>query len=175
MLAAIVIITAVRSTFLFLQSVESNRIVLRITADLQARPSATSSTPTMRASPAKTPGRLMSRLTNDVGFIQQAVQSSMNTLVRDSLSVVALLGSMLYLDWLISLIVLGVYPLAIVPIATIARRIRKTSTQAQNELGSMTSLLAEKLGAPVSSRPSASKTMRLPGSRAASSRCSVTA
>jgi subfamily B ATP-binding cassette protein MsbA len=71
----------------------------------------------------------------------------MNSIMRDTLSVVALVGSMFYLDWLISLVVLGVYPFAVVPIVTIARRVRRNSTRTQAELGGMTSLLAEKLGA----------------------------
>ena len=89
----------------------------------------------------------MSKLTNDIQFIQQATLASMNSVMRDSLSVVALVGSMLYLDWMISLVVLGVYPFAAVPIAAIARRVRRNSTRTQAELGGMTSLLAEKLGA----------------------------
>jgi subfamily B ATP-binding cassette protein MsbA len=48
---------------------------------------------------------------------------------------------------MISLVVLGVYPFAAVPIATIARRVRRNSTRTQAELGGMTSLLAEHLGA----------------------------
>ena len=45
----------------------------------------------------------MSRLTNDVGFIQTAAQAALNTVVRDTLSVIALVASMFYLDWVISL------------------------------------------------------------------------
>lgn len=146
-LAAIVVITILRSVFLYLQTVATNRIVMRITADLQSKAFRHLVNADYARLTRETPGRLMSKLTNDVGFIQTAVQTSMNILIRDSLSVVALLGAMFYLDWLISLIVLGVYPFAVVPIAQIARRIRKTSTQTQRELGGMTSLLAEKLGA----------------------------
>jgi subfamily B ATP-binding cassette protein MsbA len=146
-LGAIVTITALRSIFLYLQTVETNRIVLRLTADMQGAAFRHLICADFARLMRDTPGRMMSKLTNDVGFIQGAVHASMNTLIRDSLSVVALLGAMFYLDWLISLVVLGVYPLAIVPISTIARRIRKTSTRTQNELGGMTSLLAEKLGA----------------------------
>ncbi len=54
---------------------------------------------------------------------------------------------MFYLDWMISLVVLGVYPFAVAPIVTIARRVRRNSTRTQAELGGMTSLLAENLGA----------------------------
>ncbi len=146
-LAAIVVITATRSIFLYLQTVATQRIVLRITTDMQRM----AFDHLVRADFARlsrdTPGRLMSKLTNDITFVQQAVLASVNTVVRDALSVLALVGSMFYLDWLISLVVLGVYPLAAAPIMALAKRIRQVATRTQQELGGMTSLLAEKLSA----------------------------
>ena len=47
---------------------------------------------------------------------QTAVTAAMNSAIRDTLSVIALLISMLYLDWMMTLVVLAVYPLAAVPI-----------------------------------------------------------
>jgi subfamily B ATP-binding cassette protein MsbA len=146
-LVTIIVITLSRSILLYFQTVETQRIGLRLAADMQ---SATFSH-LMHADYGRltrdTPGRLMSKITNDIQFIQQATLASLNSLMRDSLSVVALVGSMFFLDWMISLMVLGVYPLAVVPIANIARRVRRNSTRTQAELGGMTSLLAEKLGA----------------------------
>jgi subfamily B ATP-binding cassette protein MsbA len=146
-LVAIVVITLLRATFLYLQTVATQRIVLRLTADMQR----TTFRHLINADYARltrdTPGRLMSKLTNDIQFIQQATLASMNSVMRDMFSVVALIGSMFYLDWMISLVVLGVYPFAVLPIAAIARRVRRNSTRTQAELGGMTSLLAEKLGA----------------------------
>jgi len=146
-LAAILGITAARSVLLYLQTVATQRIVLRLTADMQSTAFSHLIASDYARLTRDTPGRLMSKITNDVGFIQQAVMACLNTVIRDALSVVALVGAMFYLDWVISLVVLGVYPIAAVPIAAIARRIRYTSTRAQHELGGMTSLLAEHLGA----------------------------
>ena len=52
---------------------------------------------------------------------------------------------MLYLDWAMTLIVLGVYPLAAIPVATISDRLRRVAKRTQSGLGDMTSLLSEKL------------------------------
>ena len=65
--------------------------------------------------------------------------------MRDTLSVIALAASMFYLDWVMSLIVLGVYPIAAIPVAAISQRLRRVAKHTQNELGDMTSLLTEKL------------------------------
>jgi subfamily B ATP-binding cassette protein MsbA len=145
-LAAILGITAARSIFLYFQTVATQRIVLRMTADMQAVAFRHLVESDYARLTRDTPGRLMSKLTNDIGFIQQAVLASLNTVIRDALSVIALIGSMFYLDWVLSLMVLGVYPFAAAPILAIARRIRHTSSRTQRELGGMTSLLTEHLG-----------------------------
>jgi subfamily B ATP-binding cassette protein MsbA len=92
-----------------------------------------------------TPGRLVSKLTNDIAFIQVAASAALSTAVRDTLSVIALAISMFYLDWVMSLIVLCVYPIAALPVAAISKRLRGVAKRTQNELGDMTSLLTEKL------------------------------
>jgi subfamily B ATP-binding cassette protein MsbA len=146
-LAAILSITLARSVFLYLQTVTTQRIVLRLTADMQSFTFRHLIHSDYARLTRDTPGRMMSTLTNDIQFVQAATLASMNSIMRVSLSVVALVGSMFYLDWMISLVVLVVYPFAAVPITTIARRVRRNSTRTQAELGGMTSLLAEKLGA----------------------------
>lgn len=146
-LGAIVIVTAVRAIFLYLQTVASNRIMLRLAVEMRDRTFRHLLSADYARLTRDTPGRLMSKLTNDIQFVQQAAQASMNSVMRDLMSVVVLVGAMFYLDWMISLVILFVYPFAAVPITTIARRVRRNSTKTQTELGGMTSLLAEKLGA----------------------------
>ncbi|MGE0699965.1 MAG: ABC transporter ATP-binding protein, partial [Hyphomicrobiaceae bacterium] len=92
------------------------------------------------------PGELISRLTNDVAQIQTALQAALNTAVRDALMIAALVSYMVWSDPLLSLIVLGVYPFAILPIMTIGKRLKRVARATQEELGQMLSLLAEKLG-----------------------------
>lgn len=144
-LAAIVGVTMARSLFLYLQTVATNRIVLSMTTDIQKKAFAHLLGADFARLSRETPGRLMSRLTNDVTFIQQAAQGALNTAVRDALMIVALVASMIYLDWAMSLIVLGVYPIAALPIAVVSDRLRKVAKRTQAELGDMTSLLTEKL------------------------------
>ena len=144
-LAAIVTVTLLRSLFLYLQTVETNRIVMRMTTDMQKDAFEHLIWSDLARLTRDTPGRLVSKLTNDIGFIQAAAQAALNTAVRDTLSVVALAASMFYLDWVMSLIVLGVYPIAAIPVAAISQRLRRVAKHTQDELGDMTSLLTEKL------------------------------
>lgn len=144
-LFAIIGITAMRSIFLYLQNVATNRLVLRLTTDIQQLAFSHLISADFSRLSRDTPGRLVSKLTNDIAFIQAAVMAAMNSAIRDSLSVLALVISMLYLDWMMTLVVLAVYPLAALPIALISRRLRRVAKQTQNELGDMTSLLSENL------------------------------
>ena len=144
-LGVIIFITAARSIFLYLQTVATNRIVLRLSTDIQRKAFEHLMWADFARLSRDAPGRLMSKITNDVTFIQHAVQASLNTVLRDTLSVVALIGSMLWLDATLSLIVLGLYPLAAVPITVISRRLRSNASRTQQELGGLTALLSEKL------------------------------
>lgn len=144
-LGAVIVITAARSIFLYMQTVVSQNIVQTMSREIQKTAFAHLMSADFARLTRDSPGRLMSKLTNDVLAIQTATLASMNTVVRDTLSVIALVGSMFYLDWVISVIVLGVYPFAIVPITVIARRLRRNASSTQREMGSITSLLAEKL------------------------------
>ncbi len=144
-LAAIVGATIMRSILLYAQTVETNRIVMRLTTDMQRVGFAHLMTSDFARLSRETPGRLVSKLTNDIGFIQQAAQAALNTAIRDSLSIVALVASMIYLDPVMSLIVLGIYPIAALPVAKLSQRLRRVAKQTQDELGGMTSLLTEKL------------------------------
>ncbi|HUD57925.1 MAG TPA: ABC transporter ATP-binding protein, partial [Acetobacteraceae bacterium] len=56
---------------------------------------------------------------------------------------IGLVGSMLYLDWLLSLIAAALYPLAAVPIQRIGKRIRRASGGMQERMGETAALLNE--------------------------------
>jgi subfamily B ATP-binding cassette protein MsbA len=134
-----------RSIFLYLQTVETNRIVMRLTTDMQKAAFAHLIWSDFARLTRDTPGRLVSKVTNDISFIQTATQAALNTAVRDTLMILALVASMFYLDWVMSLIVLCVYPIAAIPVAAISKKLHRVAKRTQAELGDMTSLLTEKL------------------------------
>ena len=144
-LGGIVAATVLRSIFLYLQTVATNNIVTRMATDIQARTFTHLIGADYAALTRQTPGQLVSRLTNDIGFIQAAAQAALNTAIRDTMMVVVLVGTMIWLDGLMALVVLGVYPLAALPIAVLSQRLRRIAKDTQNQLGDMTSLLTEQL------------------------------
>jgi subfamily B ATP-binding cassette protein MsbA len=143
--AAIIVITAARSIFLYLHQVTAARIVMRMTTDIQEAAFAHLIHADFARLTRETTGHLVSRLTNDLTFVQQAAQVSMIAFVKDALSVIAILFAMLYLDWMLTLIVFALYPLAALPVGSVGRRLRSVARRTQSELGDMTSRLTEKL------------------------------
>ncbi|MBS0241686.1 MAG: ABC transporter ATP-binding protein [Proteobacteria bacterium] len=142
----IVLATSARAVLLYLTTVTSSRIVLSITVDMQKAAVAHLLKADFARLTRDAPGELISRLTNDVAQIQTALQSALNTAVRDGLMVIALVTYLVWSDPLLSLIVLGVYPIAILPIMNIGKRLKRVAKATQEELADMLSLLAEKLG-----------------------------
>ena len=144
-LGGIVVATVVRSIFLYLQTVATNTIVTRMATDIQVRSFEHLVAADYAELTRQTPGQLVSRLTNDVGFIQAAGQAALNTAIRDTMMVLVLVGTMIWLDWVMALVVLGVYPIAAMPIALLSQRLRRIAKDTQNQLGDQTSLLSEQL------------------------------
>ncbi|MEO1281915.1 MAG: ABC transporter ATP-binding protein [Pseudomonadota bacterium] len=144
-LAAIIAITCTRSILLYFQTVMSIGIVQRMATELQKTVFAHAVGSDYATLTRNGPGHLVSKLTNDIQFVQNAAQATLNTAVRDVLMVIALVASMIWLDPLMTFFVLCVYPIAAIPIAIISERLRKVAKRTQHELGDMTSMLTEKL------------------------------
>jgi len=127
----IVIATSARALLLYLSTVATNRIVMRITVDMQRAGVAHLLKADFARLTRDAPGELISRLTNDIAQIQLALQSALTTAVRDAMTVAALVVYMIWSDPLLSLIVLGIYPVAIMPIMSIGNRSSPRSSAAR--------------------------------------------
>ena len=142
---AIIVVTAARAIFLFLHQVTASRIVMRMITDIQKAAFAHLISADYARLTRETTGHLVSRLTNDLTFIQQAAQVALIAFVKDALSIVALVIIMFYLDWVLALIVVAVYPLAAMPVGNLGRRLSNVARRTQRSLGDMTSRLTEML------------------------------
>jgi subfamily B ATP-binding cassette protein MsbA len=88
-------------------------------------------------------GTLMSRITNDVTFIQMAVSEAVTSLLKDSLMLVALTFVIFYMNWKLALIAIFVFPLAVYPIVMFGEKMRRVATDSQVTMGTLSSLLQE--------------------------------
>jgi ATP-binding cassette subfamily B protein len=84
-------------------------------------------------------GSLVSRLNSDVIGAQQAITSTMSSVLSSALSLIAILITMFYLSWLVSVITLAMIPLFILPARRVGRRMQRLtreSMQLDAEMGS---------------------------------------
>ena len=142
---AIIILALVKGVALFMQTVQVNALALRVTTDLQKDMAKSLIEADLAVVTREPAGAFMSRIMNDLNLVREAFVRLANNLVRDVLTVFVLIGAMLWLDWLMTLVVMVVYPLAMQPIIRIGNRQRKASGNLQAHMEGVTSLLAETL------------------------------
>ncbi|MBF97214.1 MAG: hypothetical protein CMJ13_08335 [Pelagibacterales bacterium] len=88
-------------------------------------------------------GSLQSRFINDLNILREAITRILNNLIRDLFTLFGLLISMIYLDWLLTLCVILIYPLCIKPIIFIGKSTRKHSLKLQEKIASAGAFLSE--------------------------------
>lgn len=86
-------------------------------------------------------GRQMTRFTNDVQFLRDAIVKAFTGIARDLLVVVVLAAVMLNIHLQLALIALVIMPISVLPIVYIGRRLRKVSANTQESIGSVASYL----------------------------------
>jgi ATP-binding cassette, subfamily B, bacterial MsbA len=88
-------------------------------------------------------GDLLSRFTNDVNLMRNAVATTLVGFGKDSFTLIFLVSLMFYRDWTLACIAFFIFPLAVLPILRIGRRMRKVANNTQEELASFTGRLAQ--------------------------------
>ena len=88
-------------------------------------------------------GELLSRITNDIMRIQQVVTNIIPELIRETLTIVALVSYILYQSPKLALYFLVIMPLAIFPLSKLAKKMRRYSKLSQESTAVMTERLEE--------------------------------
>ncbi len=143
---AIVAVTFAKGSASYGQAVLSQSVAFGVIADMQKAMFAHLMRADLASLQAATTGQLVSRFTNDVNLMRDALAKSMTGIARDLLILLVMIGTMFWLDWLLALIVIVIFPISIVPIIRIGRRLRRTSTNVQVELGDLTANLSQAIG-----------------------------
>lgn len=88
-------------------------------------------------------GNLMSKVTYDVTQVTSAATNVLIVLVRDILTVVGLLGWMVYLNWKLSAVALLIAPVITLAIRMVSLRLRGLGQAMQKTMGDMNHILEE--------------------------------
>ncbi|HEV8318146.1 MAG TPA: lipid A export permease/ATP-binding protein MsbA [Vicinamibacterales bacterium] len=92
---------------------------------------------------ASTSGKLISRITNDVGQIQQAVSETIGDLARESLALIGYAVLLFYYDAGLAIVCLTGAPLVVYPLVRLGQRVRRTTRRSQEALAQITHVSAE--------------------------------
>lgn len=88
-------------------------------------------------------GELISRITNDINRIQYFVSSMMPELIRESLTVISLIGYVIYLNATLAFWALIVMPAVIVPLLQITKRLKRLAHRSQEKNADIVTRLTE--------------------------------
>jgi ATP-binding cassette, subfamily B, bacterial MsbA len=141
----VILITSVKGFSLLGLTVLTNRIVTRIETDLQKRLYAHLITADLAQLGHENPAALTQRFTTDFAFIREALTRLSTVLLRETATILALIGAMLWIDWQLTLIAAGIAPFLARPIARIGKKLRHVATSTQEEIGAMAGLVSESL------------------------------
>ena len=140
---AIILLFLVKGIFDYGQAYFMNFVGLRVVADLRERLYNHLQTLSLSFFTKTPTGVLISRITNDVNLIQGSVSNVVTGLLKDAVTVLALMGVIFYRDWKLATLALLVFPLAIIPIKEFGKRLRKFSRKSLERMGSITAFLHE--------------------------------
>jgi len=91
-------------------------------------------------------GDLLSRMSNDVGGIQDVVSETVFGLMSDVITVATTLALMLALDWRLTLAALVLMPIVLLPTRYVGKATYRIRKQTQEKLSQMSSYMQEVLG-----------------------------
>ena len=88
-------------------------------------------------------GRMVSRFTNDITLMRNAFSNVLTAMAKDSLSIIFLIAIMIHQNPKLALISLSVFPVALYPLISLGRKMRRYSDKVQVQLGDFTTTLDE--------------------------------
>jgi subfamily B ATP-binding cassette protein MsbA len=102
--------------------------------------------PTARYDDASS-GGLISKVVFDVNNVAAASSTALVAVVRESLTVVCLIGYLVYVDWRLTLIALCIAPVIITVVRRFGKRLRAANRSGYRAIGDLTHILEEATGA----------------------------
>ncbi|MCB8880709.1 ABC transporter ATP-binding protein [Acidisoma cellulosilytica] len=138
----VLVVTGFKAAVQYGQAVATQNLVLVVIRDLQTRMFGHLMSSDLQRMEREAPAQLAARFTTDAATIRDAMTRAVSG-VSDAMTVVGLVASMVYMDWLLSLLALALYPLAAVPVQRIGKRVRRASGNMQERMGETAMMLNE--------------------------------
>ena len=140
---AIVLAVIVKAAAGYIEEMQLARVGLDVIADLQKRLFDRLVHDELAWLRDRGTGALLSHLTYDVTLLRQTVSNVFTGFIRDGLTLLCLIGLMLYQDVLLACIAAIAFPVAVLPLLRMGRRVRQLTLGAQEQMGRLTARLEQ--------------------------------
>ena len=140
---SVIILLFLKNFFAFLRSYIMSDLGLRVVRDVRAKLFEKLQRLSLDFFEEKSSGEIVSRLTNDVGLIQNAVSYALTDLIQCSLQIMVFSFIVFYIDWKLALVSFILFPSIIFPVVKIGKRIKKLATKSQQKIADINSLIVE--------------------------------
>lgn len=134
---------AVRGIATYFHSVMMNDVGQRLVADVQNRLYSHLSNADLSFFHGHPAGSLISRMTADISVMRNAVAECFTGVVKSNATLIVLVAVMFHQDWRLALAAFVVFPLAMIYVLRLGKRMRRVGGATQAELGRFSSLLNE--------------------------------
>jgi len=88
---------------------------------------------------------LVSRVLSDVNLVKGGIVDGFVSVIKDGITLAALVSVAFYQDWLLSLIAFILFPFAIYPVIKSSKKVRRTSKKGQSSLARLATYLQESI------------------------------
>ena len=143
---SIICIALIKAVAMYLQIITVNRFAQSIATAMQTKMMSHLINADLGVITQHSSGVFISRIMNDVNLIKEAVVRLSNNLIRDSLTILVMIGMLFWFDFWLSVLVLAIYPIAFQPILRIGRKQRGHAKRLQITREEMTSDISEIIG-----------------------------
>lgn len=142
----VIVFAIVRGVFGFFQKYLSAKVGLAVVEDIrnEINKHLLSLSPSFFS--RHSTGSLITRMTNDTLIVRTALTDAVAAILRDTVRIIALMCTAIYLDPVLALIAFIGFPLGIYPIIKYGKRIRRLSRAGQEQFGGLTAVLQQSIG-----------------------------
>ncbi len=90
-------------------------------------------------------GDLMQTILNQTRVAQETLSSVAGYIVKEPIAIISALGMLFYIDWKFTLMTLVLFPLLIVPVTVVGKKVRRLAAAEEREAGNMAVIMQEAL------------------------------
>ena len=88
-------------------------------------------------------GQIVSRVTADVGLVRGAVTDAVSSIFQDAPRLILLTGAAFWIDWVLALLAICLFPVAALPVRQLSVKLRQTTRRMQEGVGRLNAMLHE--------------------------------